>query len=1089
MKSFLLFLFLFLFIVFNRITAQETLLLRFPSVSDRHLAFAYAGDIWVANKDGSSPKRLTVNPDVESQPLLSPDGEWIAFTGNYDGNIDVYIIPVTGGTPKRLTWHPQADLAKGWNGNHKIVFSSGRASNHPRYNRLFEVDVQTGREEPLILPEASQGNYSPDGKYFAYLRSQDMSEGAFKLYRGGDMGKIWIFNNQTHDVEEIPMVHSQNVKPVWIGGTVYFVSDRDNKRMNIFKYTMASKQTEQVTNFDDYDVTSLFSDGKEITFEQAGKIFLLDPASGKYTHVPVRITADIPSARPHYVSGESSIRNVNISPSGIRAVVESHGDIFTVPADKGDIRNITQTPGVHERDPAWSPDGKYIAYFSDEGGEYTLKLRDQKGEKDAVTINLGDADFYYHPVWSPDSKKIAYADKKRKLFIVDIQDKKPVEVDHDENSAFQPQINCSWSSDSRWIAYNKRLDNNLSAIFIWDVTNQKRVQVTDARSEANFPAFSRDGKYLFFTASVNFGLNTSWLDMSNYEHEVRSSIYAVVLSSKNPSLLNPQSDEETVKEDTTKAGPKSQGKKKKEKEPAKDEKKDDAKDNAVVIDFENILQRIIALPLPPKEYSGLNGTVAGQLFYLTQDFRGENFTLNSFDLDKRKPDVVLSGIDGYMISADGKKMLYVLGGKYLIAGVPGKVPPGEGQLKTGDIKLFVDPQKEWHQMFDEIWRIERDFFYVENLHGINLEAVKKKYSVFLPYVAHRNDLNYLFREMLGELVIGHMFVGGGDYPPDKKENIGLLGADYEINEGHYRINKIYSGLNWNPGLQAPLTQPGIHVKEGEYLVAVNGVPLDATKNIYSLFENTAGLQTRISVNSKPSMDGAHEEIVVPVPNEQQLRLMNWVEGNRKKVDELSGGKIAYVYMPDTGGDGFEFFNRYYFSQLDKQGVIVDERFNGGGSAADYVIDLLSRTVINYFNKRDGKPYSTPGALIDGPKVMITNSYAASGGDLMPYMFQQKKIGKLVGTTTYGILIGITGYPALMDGGFVTAPSIAIFSKDGKWVVENEGVHPDIEVENYPKEVIAGHDPQLERAVEEVLKQVQPKKELKEPAAPVKSVVK
>ncbi len=914
-----------------------------------------------------------------------------------------------------------------------------------------------------------------------------MSEfGSFKLYRGGDMGRVWIFNTATQDVVEIPAAHAQNVRPVWVGNTVYFLSDRDGRRMNIYKYDILSKNIAQVTTYNDYDVKTLFSNGKEIAYEQAGKIFLLDPATGASTHIAVSISEDMPARRAHFAGAEEMIRNINISPTGIRAVMEIRGDIFTLPADKGDIRNITQTTAVNERDPAWSPDGKWIAYFSDESGEYTLKLRDQKAVKEAITIQLDSTGFYYHPVWSPDSKKICYADKSRKLYLVDIAEKKPVLIDYDVYSAFQPQINCSWSKDAKWIAYNKRVDNNLSAIFLYNVQNGKTTQITDARSEANYPAFSKDGKYLFFTASTNFGLNASWLDMSNFEHEVRSNIYAIVLSRKNPSILNPESDEEKVTDEkqpsNTAVAPKT-GKR------GKDIQADTASNAEVVIDLDNIDQRIVALPIPEKAMSALNATVEGHLYYLTQDYRAQHFTLNDYDIAGRKSEPKLSGIDAYFISNDGKKLMYSAANTYGIVNTADKIKTGDGKLNTAAVKVYVDPQQEWQQMFDEIWRIERDFFYVSNLHGVNVPAIKKKYGLFLPYVAHRDDLNYLFRDMLGELVVGHMFVGAGDYPEAKRISVGLLGADYEVTNGYYQFRKIYSGLNWNPSLTAPLTQPGIRVKEGEYLLAVNGIPLDAKTNIYSLFQNTAGQQTRLTVNNKPAMTGAREETVVPIPNEANLRMMNWVEGNRKKVDELSGGKIAYVYMPNTGEAGYDFFNRYYFSQLNKQGVIVDDRFNGGGSAADYVIDLLSRNIINYFNKRDGKPYPTPGAVIEGPKAMITNSYAASGGDLMPYMFQQKGLGPLVGTTTYGILIGITGYPVLMDGGYVTAPSIAIFGKDGKWIVENEGVHPDIEVENYPKEVIAGHDPQLEKAVEVVMKDIKPATELKEPPAPVRAAEK
>jgi tricorn protease len=567
--------------------------------------------------------------------------------------------------------------------------------------------------------------------------------------------------------------------------------------------------------------------------------------------------------------------------------------------------------------------------------------------------------------------------------------------------------------------------------------------------------------------------------MSSYEVPVVSNIYAIVLAKSAPSINAPESDEETVKADAPAVA-------KDTAKPAADKPKPDAGVKAVVIDMDGIEQRIVALPLPSKNYNSLSGMTEGKLFYLSIEPGANAAVLNSYDITKRKNEVILNGVNDYVISADGKKILYAAGGSFGIAGTGGKITMGDGRLNTADMKVWVDPEKEWKQMFDELWRIERDFFYVENMHGANWKAIKIKYEKFLPYIGHRDDLNYLFHDMMSELVIGHNYVGNGDYPDPISVNVGLLGADYEVSNGMYRFKKVYSGLSWNPSFRAPLTQPGIAVKEGEWLVAVNGVALDAKTNLYSLFQNAAGKQTRISVNTEAAVKGARELVVVPVGSEANLRLMDWVEGNRKKVDQLSGGRVAYVYMPNTGGDGYTFFNRYYFSQLDKDAVIVDDRFNGGGSAADYVIDLLSRTVTNYWKNRDGEIMKTPEAVIDGPKAMITNEYAASGGDLMPYMFKLKKVGTLVGKRTLGILVGIYNYPVLMDGGTMTAPRLGIFSKEGNWVVENEGITPDIEVEMTPKEVIAGKDPQLEKAVEVLMKQLTPHKEIKAPKDPIKA---
>jgi tricorn protease len=1023
-----------------------------------------------------------VNKDVEFEPSISPDGKWVAFSGNYDGNVDVYVISAAGGEPKRLTWHPSQEIVRGWNGN-KIVFASSRASFSGRFLRLFEVDAVTGMETMLALPEAHQGSFSADGKYIAYIKNPDPSEKAgvyrpFKLYRGGSMPEVWIFNTSNNETEKIPAGNANNTRPVWIGNSIYFLSDRDNKNTNVYKYDIATKKIDKLTAYTDYAVKSLYSNGKELSYEQAGKIFLLDPFAGQPKQVPININNDVPAARPHYVNAASAIRSYNISPTGVRAVFEARGEIFTLPLEKGDLRNLTNSAAANDRSPAWSPDGKYIAYFSDESGEYQLLLKDQKGQQPAIAIKLNAEDFYYNPVWSPDSKKIVFSNKHLQLFYIDINEKKAVKIDEDTYDRPDASFDAGWSPDSKWILYNKKLKNNLRAILVYDLTTGKSTQLTDGRSEAGNPSFSRDGKYIFFTASTNYGRSVGWLDMSSYEVNPTNNIYAIVLSKNAASLLVPESDEEAVKADTVAKAPAADPKAVSEKP------KPESAIKPVVIDIEGIQQRIVALPLPTGNYSNLSGLADGKLYYITATTAGET-TLNSYDITKRKSEAMADNISDYTISADGKKLLYLAAGAYGIAATGGKIIPGTGKLNTTDFKTLVDPKKEWKQMFDELWRIERDFFYVENMHGANWKAIKAKYEKFLPYVGHRDDLNYLFHDMMAELVIGHNYVGAGDYPEPVIVNTGLLGADYEISNGMYRFKKIYSGLNWNPSFRAPLTQPGIAVKEGDYLVAVNGLPLDAGTNLYSLFQNTTGKQTRISVNSEAALKGAKEFIVLPVGNEGNLRLMDWVEGNRKKVDELSGGRVAYVYMPNTGGDGYTFFNRYYFSQLEKDAVIIDDRFNGGGSAADYVIDLLSRTVVNYWKNRDGEIMKTPEGVIDGPKAMITNEYAASGGDLMPYMFKQKQLGTLVGKRTLGILVGIYNYPVLMDGGTMTAPRLGIFSKDGKWVVENEGITPDVEVEMTPKDVIAGKDPQLEKTVEVLMKKLTPHKDIKAPKDPVR----
>ena len=1063
-----------LFLAATQLSAQETLLLRHPSISNDKLAFAYGSDIWVAARDGSNPQRLTINPDVEFNPSISPDGKWVAFSGNYEGNIDVYVVSVNGGNPRRLTYHPGTDVVRGWNGS-KVIYASGKASAMPRYSRLFQVDAFSGEDDPMPMPEATQASVSPDGKYTAYIKVNDPSDGnrnyrPFKLYRGGLMPRVWIFNNSTFDVEEIPgSKGNNNMRPVWVGDAVYFLSDRDNRNINVYSFNTKTKEVKKLTDYKDYDVKTLQSDGKDLVFEQAGKLHLLNLASGKITDLKLSLNADIITRRPHYEDGEKFIRSWDISPTGVRALFEARGEIFSVPVEKGDVRNISRSPGTNERSPAWSPDGRWVAYFTDEGGEYKLKIRDQKGGKDDILIKLDEGNFYYNPQWSPDSKKILYSDKHMKLYYVDIAEKKPVFIDEDIYDRPDAFFYSSWSGDNNWITYNRKLKNNLRAIFVYDVANKKTHQVTDGSSEAGYPTFSKDGKYIFFTASTNYGRSIGWLDMSSYENPVRNSIYAIHLSKNTPSILSPESDEEPVR----KAGDTAA--------------KPSAAPKNIRIDFDDIDQRIVALPMPEKNYANLQGMADGKLFFVQREPGSPQAALMVYDIQKRKTEQFVAGAGNFALSADGKKLLYNVGNAYYIVSTAAKPNGTDGKLSLAEMKVWSDPEKEWAQMFNEVWRIERDFFYVENMHGANWKGIKTKYEKFLPYVAHREDLSYLFNDMMAELVIGHNYVQQGDYPDAINVNIGMLGADYELVNGRYRIKKIYSGLNWNPTFTAPLTQPGVNVQEGDYILAVNGVPVDSKTDIYSAFQNTAGKQISILVNSKPSTDGAKEYTVVPVASEVNLRLMNWVEENKRKVAKLSNGRLAYVYLPNTGGDGYTFFNRYYFSQLDKDGVIVDERFNGGGSAADYIIDMLNRKVTNYWKNRDGDIMKTPEALIDGPMAMVTNGYAGSGGDLMPFLFREKKLGPLVGTTTHGILVGIYNYPVLMDGGTVTAPRLGIFSKDGKWIIENEGVAPDVEVEQMPKDVIAGRDPQLEKAVELVMKQLAPKKEIKAPPPPVRAV--
>ena len=1045
-----------------------TLLLRQPTVSADHVAFLYAGDIWTAGRDGGNPRRLTAQKGAKSTPIFSPDGQWIAFSGNYDGNTSVYVVSSAGGSPHRLTYHPGDDLARGWTPDGKrVLFATSRDVPHAgRYHRLYTVALEGDYPTAMPMPIAERGAFSPSGSRIAYTTCPEPFW-SWKRYRGGRTVRTWILDLESYEHVEIPHENASDTFPCWIGDVVYFLSDRDGA-MNVYAYDVPSAKVRRLTDHHDMDVRSLTAGDGVLAYEQGGRLHLHDPVAGTHTALHISITADLPHVRPHYAKAAPYIQNAGLSPSGARVVFEARGEILTVPVEKGDVRNLTRTPGVHERYPAWSPDGQRIAYFSDASGEYELVLSDQMGEE-KTTLPLGVKTHYYSPVWSPDSKRITYTDKALNLYYVDLEDKRPVRVDSDTYDHPERSLNPVWSPDGTWIAYTKRLETHLRAVFLYELATGQRHQVTDGMSDASYACFSRDGKYLFFAASANYGLNTGWLDMSSYERTAMSSLYVAVLSAEEPSPLAPESDEEKAPEEKAKEKKAEQDK----------EKEENEKPVEVRIDLEGLDQRILALPLPAREYRSLQAG-DGKLFYLEahpNEFGSRKptlYTLHAFDMKERKSEEYLRELRAYWLSGDGKKLL-CLGEKnddYVVIDAEKKPEGSPDKLKLGGMEVYVDPRAEWQQMFDEVYRIQRDFFYDPHMHGVDWEAARERYRPFLDHLGHRDDLNYLFAEMMGELVVGHAYVGGGDIPAPDKVACGLLGADYEVADGHYRILRIYRGLNWHPELRAPLTEPGVQVSEGEYILAVNGETLMADDNIYRLFERTADQVTSLLVGPSTDRAQARKVTVKPLESEAALRHWSWVEENRKRVDELSQGRVAYVYMANTSVEGYASFNRYYYSQLDKEAVVLDERYNGGGSVADYVVDMLDRPLLSHWATREGGIFHSPNASIFGPKVMIINEFAGSGGDAMPLFFRRRGLGRLVGKRTWGGLIGIYDYPPLIDGGGVTAPRLAIFSPDNEWEVENEGIAPDVEVEMTPKLAIEGRDPQLEKAVEIVLQELE-----------------
>jgi tricorn protease len=1049
--------------------ADPPLLLRKPAVSRTQIVFNYGGDLWSVGRSGGVAYRLTNGIGIETDPAFSPDGTLIAFTGEYDGNTDVYVMAATGGVPKRLTYHPAPDSALGWTPDGKrILFASTRGGNTP-VPRLFTISKDGGPVEPLPLPMGGEGAYNPTGSQLAYVPVSQW-EPAWKRYRGGQTTPIWIADLATSHVEKVPRHNSNDKNPIWVGNTIYFLSDR-NGPVTLFAYDTSTKKVRQLVKNDGLDIKSASAGPGVIVYEQFGALHLFDLANNQDKPVSITINADLAELRSHYQNVSSSIANMHISPTGARAVFEARGEIFTVPAEKGSIRNLTNTPGVMERNPAWSPDGKWIAYFSDESGEYALHLRDQTGGGPVRKIDLGSPpSFYYDPVWSPDSKKIAYTDKRLNFWYVDIEKGTPIKIDTDTYlTPFRPETPL-WSSDSRWLTYSRELANHLGAIFVYSLEESKPHQVTDGMSDARHPDFDKSGKYLYFTASTDDGPTSGWLDMSSVNRPVTRAVYIAVLRKELPSPLAPESDDEKAADAAKPDAPKAAAK------PVdKPDEKDGGKAGAaekLKIDLEGIDQRILALPIPPHNYDGLTAGKAGTLILhdlpsVTIGFGGGSGSLGKFDLTERKY-TPLGEVDGYSLSANCEKMLYNRGLQFGIVPAAAPIGPAAGALKLDEMEAYVDPRAEWKQMYNEVWRIERDFFYDPGLHGLNLGAARSKYAPYLDGLASRDELNYLFEEMTGEITVGHMFIGGGELPQPKHVAVGLLGADYNVENGHYRFARIFNGENWNPNLHAPLTQPGVNVKTGEYLFAVNGRDVLPSEEVYRYFESTVGKNIVLKVGPNPDGSGSREVTVVPISSEYGLRNLAWIEDNRRTVDQLTGGKVAYVYLPDTGTGGYTNFNRYYFAQIGREGAVIDERFNGGGLIADYIIDYMRRPLMGYFTQREGQDYRTPVGSIYGPKAMIINEFAGSGGDALPWMFHHAGIGPLVGKRTWGGLVGIFGFPPLMDGGRVTAPNTAFWNPNGTWDVENHGVDPDVEVEYDPQVVRAGHDPQLEKAVEVVL---------------------
>jgi len=1059
--------------------AQGTQLLRQPTISKDKVVFIYANDLWIVDRSGGDAVRLTSNEGSEFAPHFSKDGSKIAFSAQYGGNVDVYIVDASGGAPERLTWYSGVDRVEGWTPEGDVLFGSDRMGHPTETFSFYTVSAEGGLPKAVNVTRAAYGEMSDDGAYLAYtpINSWDPE---WRNYRGGQAMPIWIQNLVTGETERTPQLDKErHLYPVWVGKKVYYLSERDYVS-NIWSYDMNTDQEEQITFHKRFDVKSLDAFENDIIYEQGGYLHLHSNASGEATQLEVNVKGDMNFSRERWesVSG-GQLRNANLSPNGKRAIFEYRGEIITVPKKNGSPRNLTVTSGVADRAPIWSPKGDRLAWFSDAAGEYELVLADQYGEV-IKRLSVPSKTFYFQPDWSADGSKIAFTDTHYNIWYVNLDTEKFTKVDTDGYAHPNRTMNPFWSPDSRYLTYTKQQKSHFKAAFIYDTETEEAYQVTDGLADIVTPVFDQSGEYLYYLGSTDYGLASGWLDMSSFDPDVSRSLYVTILHEDGASPFLPKSDDEETKEDNDEE--EEDEKSSKDEESSEKEDKEESKP----IDFEGIKNRVVTASDVAGDYVALERAPKGSVLVLKSEESG--LAASTYNLEKKKLEDWSNGISNIVTSFDGAYALYQSGGSWSLSSLSGKPNSAEDGLKM-DVKIKVDPQLEYHQIFNEGWRFMRDFLYVDNVHGAPWDKVWEWYAPWISHVRHRSDLNYVIDIMSGEVAIGHSYVGGGDMPDLDRVQGGLLGADYKMENGLYKLEKIYNGELWNPDVVAPLHMPGLAVKEGDYITSVNGRKLTASNNIHAYLEETAGRQIRIGVKSNLNSEETIV-IVVPVANERALRTNDWLESNRRKVDEMSNGQLAYVWVPNTGGPGFRNFNRYYFSQQDKKGVVIDERNNGGGSAADYMIDIMGREVVGYFNSKAGdrRPWTTPIAGIWGPKVMIINERAGSGGDLLPYMFKAKKLGPLVGTRTWGGLVGTWDTPSFIDGGGMVAPRGGFYDVDGEWAVEGEGIAPDIEVNMDPDKVLKGQDPQLEAAIDEALRllQLNPFELKPEPAAPIRS---
>jgi tricorn protease len=1075
--------------VFASSAAAQTKLLRFPAIYGDKVAFTYAGDIWIAPATGGTATRLTAHPGVEVFARFSPDGSWIAFTGQYDGDEQVYVMPATGGIPKQLTYYPARgpltprwgwdNQVYGWSHDGKsIFFRSDRDSWTLGSTHLYTVPMTGGPAEVLPMPESGAGDYSPDGTKIVYSpRFRDFRPE--KRYSGGEANDLWVFDLKTNDAKRVIYSPRADRDPIWIGNTIYFTSDRDGT-FNIYSYDVTSGRTAQITASKTWDIRWPSSDhGTRIVYELNGELQILDIKTGKSTPISITVPDDGLWKRPSRISAVNQMEDYQLSPKGERALFGARGDIFTVPIEKGPTRNLTNSSGAHDKWARWSPDGSKIAFISDMSGEEELYVMSEDGSGKPESLTTGGHAMRYPPEWSPDSRRIAFGDKDGKVFVYSLDDKKLSQIADAPRGQVQ---DYAWSPRGHYLSFSMEGPNNFETIYIWSEKDSQLHRITDPLFNCSNPDWDPDGNYLYYLSDREFAPQLSTFEF-NYATSRTTEIYALALRKDVKHPFPPESDEVSTgeKPDAVKAAP---------------AKPDEAKPADMTIDFDRLALRVARVPISADNYRGLSAK-KGFLIYATtpSGYYGRDSdrkaSLRIFSLKDRKETTLFDDFAGYALSADGSKMLVRAGGTFVVCDA---TPGGASAKKTvSTAGLMVDrvPVEEWRQIFNEVWRRYRDWFYVENMHGFDWEALRKQYEPWLQYVAHRSDLNYLISEMVSELTIQHAYVEGGDFAIPPRPRVALPGARFELDRqtNRYRIKTIFTGQNEEEIYRAPLTEIGVNVSAGDYLLAVDGVELSPSEDPYRLLRNKADRPVQLTVNSRPTPEGARTVSFNPITTEEHLIYFDWVDANRKRVNELSGGRIGYLHVPDMGASGIYEFIKWYYAQLDKEALVVDERANGGGNVSRMLLERLGRKWLGLnYSRTDNQARTYPDGVFIGPKVAILDANSASDGDIFPAMFREAGLGPLIGQRSWGGVVGISGHGPLIDGGIIYVPESGFANTKGEWIIEGHGVDPDIEVVNDPKSVIEGKDPQLERAVVELMKKIQasPVKLPPKPAGPIKT---